>query len=387
METFPSSQPDSRPPHTPTDRSADAPGAALRAELVDRFRLGAATPWSDAVFADLALRVFEFQYHSVPVYRALCDARGITPDVLERWEDIPAVPTAAFKTFDLCTIHRPAERVFLTSGTTAGHDTRGRHHVADLGLYDASLLPNARAHLLHDATPTLVALMPPPAQAPDSSLSYMLGVVRDRLCRPGGGFFVDAGAGLRVPALHETLERLTAGGHPALVAGTAFAFHEWITSAPEWTVRLPGGSCVMDTGGFKGRTRTVSRSDLHAALSARLGVPERRIIGEYGMTELLSQFYEPVLEQPDGERRYRGPGWLRARVLDPVTLTPMPEGAVGILAHTDLANLYSVSTVLTEDLATAVEGGFRLAGRAPGAEPRGCSLLMEELVRVARAFG
>jgi hypothetical protein len=50
----------------------------------------------------------------------------------------------------------------------------------------------------------------------------------------------------------------------------------------------------------------------------------------------------------------------------------------------DLANLGSVLAVLTEDRGTLVEGGFRLEGRVPGAEPRGCSLAMEDLLASER---
>jgi hypothetical protein len=148
----------------------------------------------------------------------------------------------------------------------------------------------------------------------------------------------------------------------------------------------------METGGYKGRTRIVSREELYAGLRETLGVPLDHIVNEYGMTELLSQFYEPVLVKGrEGEagsvakgtlsqRYHRGPPWVRTLVLDPLTLEPLPVGDTGILAHLDLANLGSVSAVLTEDLGQAKDNGFQLMGRSPEAEPRGCSLLMEEFI-------
>jgi hypothetical protein len=151
-------------------------------------------------------------------------------------------------------------------------------------------------------------------------------------------------------------------------------------------VRLPDGSRLMETGGFKGRSREVSRDDLYRALTDRLGVPPERIVNEYGMTELLSQFWEPVLrEGTDRRRRHVGPPWVRTRVLDPVTLEDVAAGEPGLLCHLDLANVGSVAAVLTEDLGVAVEDGFRLLGRAPGAEPRGCSLALEELLATSGA--
>ena len=71
---------------------------------------------------------------------------------------------------------------------------------------------------------------------------------------------------------------------------------------------------------------------------------------------------------------------MRTLVLDPLSLDPVPAGEVGILAHLDLANLGSVSAILTEDLGREVVGGFQLLGRSPGAEPRGCSLSMEDFL-------
>ena len=104
------------------------------------------------------------------------------------------------------------------------------------------------------------------------------------------------------------------------------------------------------------------------------------------MTELCSQFYEPSLgsgahsRTGDDARVYRGPPWTRTRVLDPETLSSVPRGEPGLLAHWDLANAWTVCAVVTEDLGILAEDGFRLLGRAEGAELRGCSLRAEELL-------
>jgi hypothetical protein len=70
-------------------------------------------------------------------------------------------------------------------------------------------------------------------------------------------------------------------------------------------------------------------------------------------------------------------------VLDPATLSPLPDGQRGLLAHYDLANAGSVIAVLTEDLGHRDGDGLQLLGRAPGAEPRGCSVAMDELLAAA----
>jgi hypothetical protein len=72
---------------------------------------------------------------------------------------------------------------------------------------------------------------------------------------------------------------------------------------------------------------------------------------------------------------------MRARILDPATLQEQPDGEEGMIALLDLANIGSALHLLTEDLGVADAGGFRLRGRAEGAELRGCSLTAEELER------
>ena len=137
----------------------------------------------------------------------------------------------------------------------------------------------------------------------------------------------------------------------------------------------------METGGFKGVRRSVPRAALYDAIARLTGLSADRIVNEYGMTELLSQLWEPVLgEGVSASGHHVSPPWLRVRALDPTTLEPMPEGEDGILAFLDLANLGSVSHVLTEDTGSVRNGRLRLRGRAAGAESRGCSRAMDDLM-------
>jgi hypothetical protein len=90
--------------------------------------------------------------------------------------------------------------------------------------------------------------------------------------------------------------------------------------------------------------------------------------------------YESVLRHPSHatDRRLWVPGWVRAEPVDPLTLEPVEGEATGLLRIDDLANLGSVCSVQTSDLAQRCEGGIRLLGRAQGAVARGCSLAVEE---------
>ncbi|MDE0474023.1 MAG: long-chain fatty acid--CoA ligase [Gammaproteobacteria bacterium] len=362
-------------------------GTRLRDDLIGVMGAGVGTPLSDADFDDLARRISEQQWERNPVFARFCAARGVQRGSWSSWHALPPVPTRAFRDRGLVS-RGPAQAVFRTSGTTGGAAERGEHRVPDLSLYHASLLPNFEAHLLPDgARLPLISLIPSPLEVRDSSLSHMIGVVEAELVAETG-YFVDRDGRLDEHGLRSALRGAEGAGDPVLVVGTAFAFvHLLDALATDGSrFRLPDGSRVMETGGFKGRSRTVPRKELYAAIDSRLGIPSDRIVNEYGMTELLSQFYEPVLT--GGPRLHHPPPWVRTRVLDPATLDPLPPGREGLLCHFDLANLGSVCCVLTEDLGVEppeAEGeGFRVLGRNAGAEPRGCSLAMDDLMTALR---
>lgn len=336
-------------------------------------------------FEATAFAVFAHQFMNNEPYRRFCRRRGIESPDLGAWWEIPPVPVAAFRYAELTTA--PPRRVFRTSGTTGGEGLRGAHHLPTLELYEASWSGPFRRYLLPDRRRIrMLSLIPAPEAAPDSSLAFMAGAALARYGTPESETVLGP-AGLDRDRLEKHLSSTVEGGEPVLILGTAFALVELLDLLAASGVRhaLPPGSRLMDTGGFKGRTRILDRDTLRGGYRDRLGIPGTHVVAEYGMTELCSQFYEPHLGpalrgDPVPGPRFVGPPWVRTRILDPDRLVPVEAGRPGLLAHWDLANAATVMAVLTEDLGVEVEDGFRLVGRATGAELRGCSLATEELL-------
>ena len=333
-------------------------------------------------FDRLALEVFAFQYGRNDAYRRFCDRRGIAPDRVSSWKEIPAVPTSAFKLLDLSCA--PPERVFLTSGTSQGAE-RGRHGFPWLEVYDTSLLTNFSAHLLPDGVRLrMLILTPTPDLLPTSSLIHMIEVVRKAYGSEESTYFI-GDTGIDIPGLFHALKEIEGRHEPVCLLGTSFAFVHVLDAclADGLSFILPEGSRLMDTGGFKGRSREVSRGEILRLYQKVFGIPEAFCVNEYGMTEMGSQFYDNTLrDRTYGRSRPRFkeiPPWVRTRIVDPATLDEIPEGDVGLLTHYDLANCGSVMAVETEDLGYKIGEGFEIVGRAPGAEARGCSLTVEEL--------
>ena len=126
--------------------SADPQRAALDAAVLEWMR---EPQWRDdeARFETLARQAFAFQYEHGAAYRRYCDSLGRSPANVDRWQDVPAVPTGAFKEVRLACFEAANDvKVFRTSGTAAAK--RGALHLDTLALYEASLLPTLRRLLL-----------------------------------------------------------------------------------------------------------------------------------------------------------------------------------------------------------------------------------------------
>ncbi len=334
-------------------------------------------------FNELALELFAWQFERNEAYRKLCVAKGCSPGDVDDWTQIPAVPTAAFKEFDYsCLPVATRKIVFHSSGTGTSRPSRHFHNEVSLELYHASLLPWFQRHFPKEAfTPHLLSLTPPERLTPHSSLVHMLEVVRSE-CGSldswfAGGTRDDGAWALEPDKVVAWLNRYAVLNQAVIVAGTAFNFvHlvDWLVSR-DVQVKLPPGSSIMETGGYKGRSRALPQAELHELLTARLGVPAERIVCEYGMCELSSQAYDRIAGGKSSARCFRFPPWARVRVVSSEDGAPTMEGKVGLLQIFDLANAFSVLAIQTEDLAVRREDGFELIGRAEQVEPRGCSLL------------
>ena len=334
----------------------------------------------DARFEALALEVFAYQYRAVGAFGSWCDRSGRTPATVHAWQEIPAVPTRAFKSVALHAA--PPKVVFRSSGTSQGN-RRSEHHHPFPNLYRSAIEHSFPGFCLpswpHPVP--MLSLIPSLEQVPDSSLSFMVDHVMSRFGGAGSRGAVGL-RGVELPTVRSWLGARQRDGRASLLLATSLSLLQCIEGLERLGLRfrLPPGSAIFETGGTKTRSSEIDLEDLHARLQDRLGIGHDRIVHEYGLTELTSQAYGGALvgREPD---LFLCPPWMKVRIVDPETLDEMDSGGTGLVAILDLANVGSTIHVLTEDLGTATAEGFRLAGRASGAELRGCSLTAEELGR------
>lgn len=95
----------------------------------------------------------------------------------------------------------------------------------------------------------------------------------------------------------------------AAVLGTSLALLRFCEESNP--VKLLEGSWIFETGGSKGLHKNHTPAEVRQRLSNHFSLPQSRILNEYGMTELFSQFY-----QWGNAAAHQGPPWTAIRVVD-----------------------------------------------------------------------
>ncbi len=259
-------------------------------------------------------------------------------------------------------------KIFLSSGTTQRDRSQSPFSRQGLEAYKDSSTKFFWEILGHFfEAPKKIAgwsFIPPPQDWPDSSLAQMVAWIGEES---------EVHYSNIPPVLDEK---------PIWVFATAFHLVQWADAGHR--VQLPQGSIVIETGGTKGKSRSVSREELYRLIEQSFGIPEAQIISEYGMCEMASQAYDFVAPQTNqdsslGARFFRFPSWVKPFVIDSEG-QPRSHG-VGILCIEDAVRIDLPWALKTEDLALLrEEGTFRLLGRAPLSPLKGCSLLAEDTI-------
>jgi hypothetical protein len=367
---------------------SDALHARVRAFIRASMASSGETP---ETFDGLALDLARFQAAHISAFARLVRARGVDLAATGSASSIPAVPTDVFRLARVA-VHPPSCDValFRTSGTTAS--SRGEHPLRTTEIYELAALSWGERFLWPDG-PELGALIlaAPLAVQPDSSLGFMLDRFACALGGPASFHLHVSGAGeaqLDLDGIAHAAARARAAARPTLVLATSFTLVHLLERTRGLDLRLPAGSRVMQTGGFKGRSREVAPDTLRGLVAGAFAVPADHVVGEYGMTELGSQLYEGTLaaalgcRPPAAHGVYFAPPWVRVDAVDPASLEPVRRGEIGIARIVDLANVDSSVAVQTSDRVRLSDqgGGIEVLGRLPGATPRGCSLTADEML-------
>jgi len=319
---------------------------------------------SSIPFTERAVRVFNFQRTSNSVYSTFTEVFGISSDFTNDFpiHKIPLIPIRVFKEAEIKSFDGTADLLFKSSGTSSM--TQSRHFVNDSSVYTKAVEKEFYRHFPKERT-SLLCYTPGYAENPHSSLIWMLNHLVNQ--DPSGlSRFIP----LKQPFKKDSIKDFVENNRNIILFGAAFGLLDLLEYGSD---TLPSSTQIVETGGMKTHRREISKKELRDLLSDGFKIPQHHIHSEYGMCELLSQSYAI------GGEWFEPPNWVNISVRnaeDPTKVCePNEPGKLGII---DLANLYSCSFILTDDMGIMDESGrFKVLGRWKKAEMRGCNFLID----------
>lgn len=308
---------------------------------------------SEDEFKQVAIDVFQYQYHRISVYKTYCDHLNKNPGNVKDISEIPFLPISFFKTQTVANSTDNIDQVFTSSGTT-GSET-SKHFVESIELYERSFLKAFDAAYPNWKNSTIIGLLPSYLERTGSSLIYMV----DRLIQLSNS----EKSKFQLHADTEFINYLENDDDPKILFGVTFALLDLADQGIQ-----PKNTTIIETGGMKGRGKELTRDELHLVLQSKL--KPKAIHSEYGMTELLSQAYLK-------DKTFSCPPWMKVLIReasDPFHIQTQGRGALNVI---DLANLQSCSFIATDDLGKLNSSGeFEVLGRIDHSQIRGCNLLV-----------
>lgn len=261
-------------------------------------------------------------------------------------------------------------KTFRSSGTTAQNQSSSPFSEDGLSLYRSGAL-TAFFAILKKMFPQIegtqhqpqgFSLIPEQDVWPTSSLAQMVS-------------WIDSASSLRYVDDANFADQLSdqiAADRPVWIFGTAFHFVNLIDSG--FCARLPENSLIIDTGGTKGKSRSVDRNELFGMLENAFAIPAERIISEYGMSELSAQAYD-CSPKNLVDRTYEFPAWVETKILD--LNNQLSDFGCGALVVYDPLRIDFPHPIRTEDIVELASNKFKIIRRSKSAPLKGCSLLAE----------
>ena len=363
----------------------------LDSEIVGLIR-GEEGDISDSRFNELALGLFEFQYHANKAYRKKsCEKYGIKPGDISHWEEIPVVLMEVFKfgTPTCFPVEQSVKR-FVSSGTS-DPEKRGKLYLDQRSyeIYKESMIRTVGKYAMPDLERIKILLLAPsPEMVPDMAMIHAMGLWMKEYGTPDSMYLVEKEFKMDNKAFVGALKQAEKTGEPVFIIGASFNYVQ-ISDAfkkQHLSFNLPEGSRTIDGGGYKGKIKKeVPKEEFFPMLTETFGLREDHCVNLYGMTEAATCFLDNVLRNnvmEEREPRYKpNQPWTRTTVVDPETLERLPKGEIGVLRHYDLANVGTVMAIETDDMGYEIEKGFEIIGRAKGAPAVSCSLRAEEWIK------
>lgn len=349
---------------------------------------------TEVLFADAMREALAWHRARCPEFAGFLEAKGLNDDSPVAPEDIPTLLVTIFKEHRLISIPDSKIKIELTSSGTGGQRSA---IVLDKRSYDRILrvvdaIFGSLGLVNREEIADYLCFTYDPRVAKNVGTAFSDKILTG-LTRRGTVFYAirwSEATGTFEFDLGMTVRRLLAfagRGRPVRILGFPAYLWQVCDDLESRGKRLTLGerSFVITGGGWKiHKDREVTKELFKKRVSAVLGLPEQNIRDSFGMVE----HGIPYVDCECG--RLHVPVFARARVVDPETLKPLPDGEPGLLhLMTPYLSSYPSISLLTTDRARLAgdcpcgRSGktLEILGRAGVAKHKGCAISALDLLK------
>lgn len=314
-----------------------------------------------------------------PEYRSILAALGEAADTQYRIEEVPFLPVRLFKHHQLKSVPEEQVQKVLTSSGTTGQQVSRIYLDKETAIRQSKTLTNIiKSYIGSKRLPMILVDSAGVIKNRQSFSARGAGLLGLMVFGRNHFYLLDENMQVRWDELEQFLS--THADEPILLFG--FTFMVWKFLYQESVKRgiklhLDHGILIHSGGWKKLLDMAVSNDIFKERLQEQLGI--RRIYNFYGMVEQVGSIF---MECEQGH--LHAPNFADVIVRDMVTLQPAPFGQRGVIQVLSmLPRSYPGHSLLTEDLGVILGEDdcpcgrcgkyFRIDGRIPAAELRGCS--------------
>lgn len=335
--------------------------------------------------------VSEFHYENCGPYKKLCDKRDINVSDIKDLSDFVYVPTTLFKHELLVSI--PQDQIFRTissSATSTGISSRvgldkptSRRQSKCFNKVVLDRLGNKRRKFIVMDLPETVERTKAVSARSSTIKSLLFCASETHTCIED----IDGKLTLDIEKLENLLTEAEKNNEEVIIFGFTYILYKFavetlLKSNKSFNLK---GSKVVHIGGWKKlESEKVSSDKLIEDCTKAFGVESQDVVDIYGFTEQSGTVY-PTCEE--GVRHM--PVFADVIVRDQLTLEPLPANKKGLMQFiTPIQTSYPGHSVLTEDIGEIIHEDncpcgrkgktFKIHGRAPKSEVRGCGDIMAE---------
>ncbi|MEZ5296219.1 MAG: hypothetical protein R2697_08105 [Ilumatobacteraceae bacterium] len=338
---------------------------------------GLSQPEREKRLAPILRELTEFHIARCPEYARIVDAFFPDPGSTEGLASVPWVPVGLFKRHTIKSV--PDDQVFkrITSSGTTGQTpsqvvvdrtTAKRQTRALTSIMTDVLGPGRRPMLVIDTEAILAGRTGRTARA--AGVVGLMTLGRDH------SFALDASMRPDIARVTDFATEHT--GRPTLIFGFTFMVWKYLVQEFGTTGIDLSGATLVHSGGWKQmESEKVDNETFKRELRDRFGIDH--VVNFYGMAEQVGSVF---VEGDEG--LLHASAFADVIVRDPLTWEPLPVGQEGVVQVLScVPTSYPGHSILTEDTGVIESidtpgdpfGGkaFRITGRLPQAELRGCS--------------